>query len=127
MKKINTNPPKNIKIKKKIKSENSTPKSNQKKKKIIIGERKDSNVNEMRKLWESKKENKIENIHRKQNDTMSSLKVKNIISDLNLENSAKIVQSPKTSKSKPLMLQSRIDTWVKKDMKYGNRTKRFDD
>ena len=73
------------------------------------------------------KQTSTHNNHKKKHDTMSSLKVKNLISYLNLENSVKIVQSPKTSKPKPLMLQSKIDTFVKKDMKYGNRTKRFDD
>ena len=54
LKKINDNPPKNIKLRGKIKkNESSTPNSSQKKKKIIVGERKNSNVNEIRKLWEN--------------------------------------------------------------------------
>ena len=72
-------------------------------------------------------ENKEETTNRKKIDTMSSLKVKNLISDLNLENSVRIVQSPKSSKSKPKMLQSKIDAWAKRDIEYGNRTKLFED
>ena len=72
----------------------------------------------MKKNEEKKEEYK----HRKKIDTMSSLKVRNLVSDLNLENSVKIVQSPKTSKSKPQMLQSKIDAWVNSADGFGNRT-----
>ena len=72
-------------------------------------------------------ENKEETTNRKKIDTMSSLKVKNLITDLNLENSVKIVQSPKNSKSKPKMLQSKIDAWAMRDIEYGNRTMLFED
>ena len=119
LKKVDKNSPMKIKYKKIRKSENSTPDSCRKGRKRLDVDKKESRINDIRKLWEKQNVNTDAENRRKLDkkirtrDEISSQKIRNLIDEMKLDNSSvKIVaKSPKPSTPK---LQCKLDAWVKK-------------
>ena len=130
LKKIEKETPKKIMKKKILKHENITTGTSNRRKKLVIGERKNTKVNEIKNMFENIKRNKEEKKPTpkkkilKPDDGMSSLKAGKLLTDVKMNrNSVNIVDSPGKSELNLKFDQPTIDALRQRNDEVGKQTR----
>ena len=130
LKKIEKETPKKIMKKKIMKHENITTGTSNRRKKVVIGERKNTKVNEIKNMFENIKRNTEEKKPTpkkkilKPDDGMSSLKVGKLLTDVKMNrNSVNIVDSPGKSELNLKFDQPTIDALRQRNDEVGKQTR----